>query len=419
MYASERESNESTDRVNCQSRRRHGRKRWTQRDRRRNAQKSVRVWRSAGHPKKTDEVLSHIKKKDRITLVVAPGKMGERHISACNMPFKVIGTVGESTSKEDTKRISKEMVGSGADLLVFVGGDGTARDIYDAIESRVPVVAVPAGVKVFSSVFAFSARAAAEMVDAFVEGVEVTEEEVLDIDEDAFREGRLASRLYGYLRVPDVKNLLQGAKEASSVTGSSVQDKLAVAKYVVEKMAERVLYLLGPGTTLKAIADELGVPKTLLGIDAVFEGKPVGTDVNEKGILDLFNKYEKRKIILTPIGGNGFILGRGSKPEVELNLEACLEDEIPLRSRRPRSPGPPRHPQGRDLRSGLRQQKDRRGLHLSRQRRPLLLRLSPGSPQIRSDSAVSQAPSQRTRLQAGPKPRRVSGRPGTGTVPVR
>jgi len=117
-------------------------------------------------PKKTDEVLSHIKGKEPITLLVAPGKMGECYIRDCGMPFKVIGTVGKGTSKEDTKRISKEMVDHGAELLVFVGGDGTARDIYDAIGSTIPVVAVPAGVKVFSSVFAVSARAAAEMVAA-------------------------------------------------------------------------------------------------------------------------------------------------------------------------------------------------------------------------------------------------------------
>ena len=270
-------------------------------------------------PKRTDEVLSHIKKKDRITLVVAPDEMGERYIGDCDIPFKVIGTVGEGTSKEDTKRISKEMVSHGAELLVFVGGDGTARDIYDAIRSTVPVVAVPAGVKVFSSVFAVSARAAAEMVDAFVNGTEVTEEEVLDIDENAFREGRLASRLYGYLLVPRVKKLLQGGKEASNIGKSSVEGKKEIAGYIVEEMDKGILYLLGPGTTLKAVADELGVPKTLLGVDAVSDGNLVGTDLNEKGILDLFDIYEKRKIILTPIGGNGFILGRGSKqftPEV-------------------------------------------------------------------------------------------------------
>lgn len=270
-------------------------------------------------PRRTKDCLSRIESKDDITLFVAPGRMGEKYVEAFNMPFMVIGAVGEETSAEDTKRIAAEMVNRGVELLIFVGGDGTARDIYDAIDSKVPVVAVPSGVKIFSSVFAVSARAAAEMVDAFVEGTDVTEEEVLDIDEEAFREDRLASRLYGYLLVPNVRRFLQSGKAASNVSVSSVESKKEIAAYIVEEMDQETLYLLGPGTTLEAIAAEMEVPKTLLGIDAVFGGELVGTDLNEKGILGLFERYGKRKIIVTPIGGNGFIFGRGSKqftPEV-------------------------------------------------------------------------------------------------------
>lgn len=270
-------------------------------------------------PKNTKIFLSHIKHKDKIILVVAPGKMGEEYVKKFDIPFKVIGEVGEVLSAKDTNRISSKMVKNGVELMIFVGGDGTARDIYDAINSKVPVVGVPAGVKIFSSVFAVSTRAAAEMVDAFVEGTDVTEREVLDIDEDAFREDRLASRLYGYLIVPNVRSFLQSGKAASSTNRSSVDNKEEIAAYIVEQMDRETLYLLGPGTTLKAIADEMGLQKTLLGIDAVTAGKLVGTDLNEKGILSLLKIYEKRKIIVTPIGGNGFIFGRGSKqfsPEV-------------------------------------------------------------------------------------------------------
>jgi len=265
-------------------------------------------------PKRTKTLLSHIKNKDKIFLVVAPGKMGEEYVKAFDGPFTVIGEVSKAVSAKDTKRISSELVKSGIKLLIFVGGDGTARDIYDAIDSKAPVVAVPGGVKVFSSVFAVSARAAAEMVDAFVEGRDVTEREVLDIDEDAFREDRLASRLYGYLFVPNVWSFLQSGKAASSTSRSSVDSKEEIAAYIVEQMDQETLYLLGPGTTLKAIAGEMGLSKTLLGIDGVFAGKLVGTDLNEKDILKLLKIYEKRKIIVTPIGGNGFIFGRGSKP---------------------------------------------------------------------------------------------------------
>jgi len=269
-------------------------------------------------PPKTREFLAHIRNRDRIELCVAPGNMGEEYVKDSDMAFTVVGSVGEDTSGEDTKRIAADMLAGGTDLLIMVGGDGTARDVYDAVGPDIPVVAVPAGVKVFSSVFAFSTRAAAEMVDAFVEGADVTEEEVLDIDEDAFREGRLDSTLYGYLSVPNVKALLQGGKEASA-GGSAAESKKEIAAYIVGGMETEVLYLLGPGTTLQSIADEMGVPKTLLGVDAVFEGELVGTDLNEHAMLRLFEQYETRKIIVTPIGGNGFIFGRGNKqftPEV-------------------------------------------------------------------------------------------------------
>jgi predicted polyphosphate/ATP-dependent NAD kinase len=264
-------------------------------------------------PKKTRELLSHIKHKEAITLLVAPGVMGENHLKGFDAPVEVVGNLGEETTAEDTKDIARQIVRRGADLLVFVGGDGTARDIFDAIGSNVPVVAVPAGVKIFSSVFAVSTRGAAEMVDAFVEGADFTEEEVLDIDEEAFREDRLASHLYGYLVVPEVQGFLQPGKAASNVAISARVGKEEIAAYIVEEMDTNTLYLLGPGTTLKAITDEMGLPKTLLGVDAVRAGGLVEKDLNEKSILKLLERYEKRKIIVTPIGGNGFIFGRGSK----------------------------------------------------------------------------------------------------------
>ena len=276
-------------------------------------QKALQLGAKPVTPARAMEFLSHIRSRNSIELFVAPGKMGEEYIKDFGIPFTVVGIIGQETSAKDTKRVATDMLAKDVDLLIIVGGDGTARDIYDAVGLKTPVVAVPAGVKVFSSVFAFSTRAAAEMVDAFIAGAEVTDEEVLDIDEDAFREGRLDSRIYGYLTVPNVKSLLQGGKEASAAGRSAEESKKEIATCIIEAMESGTLYLLGPGTTLKTIADEIGIPKTLLGVDAVFENKLVGTDLNEHGILELFKQYEKRKIIVTPIGGNGFIFGRGSK----------------------------------------------------------------------------------------------------------
>ena len=197
-------------------------------------------------PKRTRDVLNHIECKDAITLLVAPGKMGAQHAVDLDLSVTVIGESDERSSAEDTKQIARQMVAQGIHLLIFVGGDGTARDVYDAIGTEIPVVGVPSGVKVFSSAFALSARAAAEMVDAFVEGAEVTEEEVLDIDEAAFRDDRLDSRRYGYLLVPEVRRFLQPGKAGSSVSQSSAESKREIAAYIVEEMEPEVLYLARP-----------------------------------------------------------------------------------------------------------------------------------------------------------------------------
>lgn len=262
-----------------------------------------------------------------IRWLIAPGPMGADYVSLCGS--QVVGQLSEArTRAEDTRRIARLMVQEGIDLLVFVGGDGTARDIFDAVGTQVPVVGVPAGVKVYSGVFALSPRAAAEMVKAFADGAGVTEAEVLDIDEEAFRAGRLEAHLYGYLLVPDVPPQRQPSKEGSRATPDTVANREDIAAAVVELMARDVLYLLGPGTTVKAVADVLGVPKTLLGIDAVYDGQIVAMDLNEQQILELFQAYPKREIVVTPLGGNGFLFGRGNKPFTPTVLRQVGKEHI-------------------------------------------------------------------------------------------
>ncbi|MEA3422673.1 MAG: ATP-NAD kinase family protein [Bacillota bacterium] len=256
------------------------------------------------------EVLSLVKRKD-IGFLVAKGKMGEDYLKEFPFTYEVVGEIAAQTEAGDTKIIAKEMMSRGIELLVFVGGDGTARDIIDVVGIETPVIAIPSGVKMFSSVFALSAHAAAEMINSFGDGF--IEKEVLDIDEEAFRDNRLAAKLYGYAMVPDIKHLLQGKKDPSNVNVSTVDKKKEVAEYIVENIEKNVMYILGPGTTLKSITDRMGVEKVLLGIDAVYNNELIGNDLNEKELLKLIDEYRKVKIIITPIGGNGFIFGRGSK----------------------------------------------------------------------------------------------------------
>jgi len=277
-------------------------------------QKALKMGAKAITLKRVSKLLSHIKHKEKLFMLVAPGKMGADVIKGMGIEFEVLGKIGEITTAEDTKRIAKQMLKRGIELLIFCGGDGTARDIYDAIGLEKPVVAIPGGVKMFSSVFSINPRAGAQIIDGFLEDVIETEDrEVLDIDEKLVRKDMLKSTLYGYLKVLKIRNLVQAGKIGSKFGRTIEENKQEIAQFIIENMEENILYLLGPGTTVKAITDNLKLAKTLLGVDAVYNKKAVGIDLNEYGILNLLNKHPIAQIIVSPIGGQGFIFGRGNK----------------------------------------------------------------------------------------------------------
>ena len=267
----------------------------------------------------------NIKNKDLVHFFVAPGKMGADYIENEGFKFEIIGEISEFTTAEDTIRIAREIIQKSIELLIFCGGDGTARDIFDAIGLEKPVVAIPTGVKMFSSVFALNPRAAAKIFDKFIEEeVETQEQEVLDIDEKLVRKDILAIELYGYLKVPKILRLIQPSKSGSKIGRTIEENKQEIAEFIIENMQMEVLYLLGPGTTVKAITDNLKQHKTLLGIDAIYAKELVGKDLNEKSILLLIDKYPSAEIIVSPVGGQGFIFGRGNKqfsPEILKRIE--------------------------------------------------------------------------------------------------
>ena len=265
-------------------------------------------------PDRINQFLLNLKNKEEIFLIVAPGKMGEDFIKNKGFKYEAIGEISSKTTAEDTIRISRQIVAESIELLVFCGGDGTARDIYDAIGMEKPVVAIPSGVKMFSSVFVINPRAGAEIIDKYSkQTIETLDREILDINEVSYQRGILDSRLYGYLKVLKVQNLIQAGKDSSNVGRTAEVNKFEIAQHMIENMQNDILYLLGPGTTIKTITDHLKIPKTLLGIDAIYNKELIGRDLNEKGILELLNEYKKVEVILTPIGGQGFILGRGNK----------------------------------------------------------------------------------------------------------
>jgi len=256
--------------------------------------------------------------KDHLEIITYPSEMGEDAAKKCGFSPIVVGSIrkGETTA-EDTKNAAKEMLRLDVNLLLFAGGDGTARDIYDAIGEEMTVLGIPAGVKIHSAVFGISPRSAGDLAVLYLRGrCGIREAEVMDVDEEAIRRGIVSAKLYGYLRVPFEKRLVQGIKTSSG--GGDREAMEAIACDVVERMKDDYLYIIGPGTTTRAITSKLWLNKTLIGVDMVSRGKLVGTDVNEAQLLKLLQKH-KAKIIITPIGGQGYIFGRGNQqisPEV-------------------------------------------------------------------------------------------------------
>ncbi|MEM0025100.1 MAG: ATP-NAD kinase family protein [Zestosphaera sp.] len=248
-------------------------------------------------------------------IVAANSVMGCDYLSSSRLRFSCLDLPdrGKSvTSREDTLRVIEVFLKSDVDLIVFVGGDGTARDVLSVAGTKVPILGVPSGVKMYSGVFATSPEVAAEVVVEFERGnISVDQVEVADVDEIKLKEDLLNVRLYGYAVAPVLEGFVVPSKDL--VSGSE-EEKWGIAKYFIEEyMFPGVLYFLGPGTTTKAIADLLGLKKTLLGVDAIYERKLVGRDLSESEILRLIEKYGRVSLVVSVIGRQGYIFGRGNQ----------------------------------------------------------------------------------------------------------
>ncbi|UCC57975.1 MAG: ATP-NAD kinase family protein [Candidatus Bathyarchaeum sp.] len=277
-------------------------------------EKAIKLGAEPVAPARAETFLSELKAvKEDLQLMVGAGWMGEdealNHGFSCN----VFGEERKETTAEDTVEIAKRIVEEGFDLLVFCGGDGTARDVLKAVGSKLPVLGVPTGVKMHSAVFAVGPRAAARIALRFLwKELSLWEAEVMDVDEGAYRKGRVSARLHGYLLSPYEPSLIQGCKMASPMTSSDLRNQAALAIYFIENMKSDVVYIVGPGTTTRTIADLLDAKKTLLGVDIFYNKKLIARDVNEKELLEMI-EGKTAHIIVTPIGGQGFIFGRGNQ----------------------------------------------------------------------------------------------------------
>ena len=242
-------------------------------------------------------------------------EMGEDAVINNPQRYEVVYSFEGRSTREDTILACKTFLKEGIDLLLFCGGDGTARDVYSVIKKEIPILGIPAGVKMHSAVFAISPKGAAKIVEHFVAGnAELRDAEVMDTDEDAYRRNELRMKVFGYAQTPYEPVLVQQGKSLfQSVSEEKAKEE--IARFACEFMLDGSLYILGAGTTIHKIAELLGLgeEKTLLGVDAVKNGKLVGKDLNERELLQLLKKEKEAKILVSPVGAQGFVFGRGNQ----------------------------------------------------------------------------------------------------------
>lgn len=279
-------------------------------------------------PARAIEALKEISPyKQNIKLVTYPYDMGENEAKACGFDPIVIGSIDrEKTTSIDTKNAAKDMLKLKVDLLLFAGGDGTARDICEVVGDQLPVLGIPTGVKMHSGVFAINPKNAGILALMFLQrNIETRKAEVMDIDENAFRQQRLSAKIYGCLRVPYETRMVQNVKVGGISTEREALEE--IASFVIDNMQDDYLYIVGPGTTTKHIMEKLGLRYSLLGVDVVHKGKIIALDVNELQLLKLISS-KKAKIIVTIIGGQGFIFGRGNQQISPKVIQKVGKDNI-------------------------------------------------------------------------------------------
>ena len=250
--------------------------------------------------------------QDKFTIYTASGLMGEIECKELGLNYEVVYNAKENSSVSDSRELLKYFLENDIELIFFVGGDGTARDVYSVVEDKIPVIGVPAGVKIHSPVYGNTPEQAGSLLYEVINGVElpVIEKDVVDIDEEAFRDDRVEVRLYGYLKVPFDQRYLQNKKSQTPQSDNDAQ--VSIACDIIDDMKDDIFYIIGSGTTPMYIMKELGLPYTVLGVDIIKNKQLVRKDCSERDILEVIGD-ERAILVVTPMGGQGYVFGRGNQ----------------------------------------------------------------------------------------------------------
>jgi len=253
--------------------------------------------------------------KDRglkVEFVTCSGDMGHKALESVGLKGEVVCRTATPSTSEDTVKAAKAFLTEKVDLILFAGGDGTARDLLGVVGQQIPLIGIPSGVKKHSAVFAMTPDDVAGSMMSFCRAGKTREAEVMDVDEDRFRGGVLQAKLFGYAAVPDDADHVQSSKMTYH-SGSAQDEREELGQYVSESIEEGIMYIMGPGSTTESVAKSMGLKKTLLGVDIYKDCDILAEDVSESKILELLGLHRYARIIVSPIGAQGFILGRGNQ----------------------------------------------------------------------------------------------------------
>jgi predicted polyphosphate/ATP-dependent NAD kinase len=265
--------------------------------------------------------------QSNITIYTVNDEMGEQTAKALGFNTQVVYQSNSPTTSDDTEAAARLLQQQGVDLILFAGGDGTARNICHAVEDSVPVLGIPAGCKIHSGVYAITPKAAGRVVEMLVKGelVTLSDADVMDIDEVAFRQGTVKAKRYGEMQVPSEVRYVQAVKNGGKETDELILADIAA--YVVSEMDADTLYVMGSGSTVGAVMEEMGLENTLLGVDLVEDQALVGQDLTAQQLLELTSGRET-KLVITLIGGQGHIFGRGNQQLSPALIKAIGRDNI-------------------------------------------------------------------------------------------